>query len=97
MSKSNKKVPPAGQVRQSQILSTFGPGSMVDLPDYSVLIAGLNHWCGDKKRIYEDRLAARVAEILNVKDISLYAPPIDEHDPKASRTGIKVFMFPTWF
>ncbi len=32
MNKSNKKQPPAGQVRQSQILSTFGPGSMVDLP-----------------------------------------------------------------
>ena len=31
MSKSNKKIPPAGQIRQSQILSTFGSGSMVDL------------------------------------------------------------------
>ncbi len=97
MSKSNKKVPPAGQVRQSQILSTFGPGSMVDLPEYSVLIAGLNHWCGDKRRIYEDRLAARIAEILRVRDITLYAPPVDEQDPRAPRTGIRVFMFPTWF
>lgn len=86
-----------GQVRQSQILSSFGPGAMVDLPDFSVLIAGLNHWRGDKRRIYEDRLAARVAEILKVKHIALYAPPVDEQDPKAPRTGINVFMFPAWF
>ncbi|MBR8834208.1 MAG: DUF1998 domain-containing protein [Stigonema ocellatum SAG 48.90 = DSM 106950] len=97
MTKSNKKRPPSGEIRQSQILSTFGPGSMVDLPDYSILIGGLNHWHGDKKRIYEDRLAGRVAEILNVLDIALYAPPVDQQDPKASRTGITAFTFPTWF
>ncbi|MBW4429142.1 MAG: DUF1998 domain-containing protein [Nostoc desertorum CM1-VF14] len=97
MSKSNKKRPPSGEIRQSQILSTFGPGAMVDLPDHSILIGGLNHWHGDKKRIYEDRLANRVADILGVKDIALYAPPVDEQDPKASRTGITAFAFPTWF
>ncbi|MGH2413771.1 MAG: DrmB family protein, partial [Microcystaceae cyanobacterium] len=97
MSKSNKKRPPSGEIRQGQILSTFGPGSMVDLPDYSILIGGLNHWRGDKKRIYEERLADRVAEILGVEDIALYAPPVDEQDPKASRTGITAFAFPTWF
>lgn len=97
MSKSNKKRPPSGEIRQSQILSTFGPGAMVDLPDHSILIGGLNHWHGDKKRIYEDRLADRVADILEVKDIALYAPPVDEQDPKASRTGITAFAFPTWF
>ncbi|MDF5724127.1 MAG: DUF1998 domain-containing protein [Rhizonema sp. PD37] len=97
MTKSNKKCPPSGEIRQSQILSTFGPGSMVDLPEHSILIGGLNHWRGDKKRIYEDRLAARITEVLNVKDIALYAPPVDEQDPKASRTGITAFAFPTWF
>ncbi|QLE54904.1 DUF1998 domain-containing protein [Nostoc sp. TCL26-01] len=97
MNKSHKKIPPAGQVRQSQILSTFGPGAMVDLPEHSVLIAGLNHWRGDKRRIFEDRLATRVAEILEVNNIKLYAPPVDEQDSKAPRTGINAFMFPIWF
>ena len=97
MSKSNKKIPPAGQVRQSQILSTFGPGAMVDLPEHSVLIAGLNQWRGDRRRVFEDRLATKVAEILQINHVSLYAPPVDEQDPKAPRTGINVFMFPTWF
>ena len=30
-----------GEIRQSQLVTTFGPGSMVDLPNYSVLISGL--------------------------------------------------------
>jgi Domain of unknown function (DUF1998) len=97
MSKSNQKRPPDGQVRQSQILSTFGSGSMVDLPEHSVLISGLSHWRGDKRLIVEERLESRVAEILQVKKITLYAPPVDEQDPKATRTGISAFMFPTWF
>jgi len=97
MTKSNKKRPPSGEIRQSQILSTFGPGSMVDLPDHSILIGGLNHWHGDKKRIHEERLQEKVTKILGVKDIALYAPPVDEKDLKASRTGITAFTFPTWF
>lgn len=95
--KSKAKQHPCGEIRQSQILSTFGPGSMVDLPDYSVLIGGLNHWRGDRQRIYEDRLAGRVSEILGVNSIAMYAPPVDTPDPAAPRTGITAFTFPAWF
>ena len=31
---------PHGQVRQGQIVTTFGPGAMLDLPNHSVLVAG---------------------------------------------------------
>ena len=37
MTKGNK---PQGEIRQSQLVTTFGPGSMMDLPNHSVLIAG---------------------------------------------------------
>jgi hypothetical protein len=33
-----------GEIRPSQFISTFGPGSVLDLPDYSVIIAGLDEW-----------------------------------------------------
>lgn len=96
--KSKSKRPPSGEIRASQILSTFGPGAMVDLPDCSVLIGGLNQWrYNNRKRIYEDRLAGRVAEILGIPDVAMYAPPVDDQDPKAPRTGITAFAFPTWF
>ena len=42
--KSKSTGRPQGQIRQSQIITTFGPGSMVDLPKHSVLVAGLDHW-----------------------------------------------------
>jgi hypothetical protein len=35
---------PHGQIRQSQIVTTFGPGAMVDLPDHAAIIGGLEHW-----------------------------------------------------
>ena len=38
-----KATRPHGQIRQSQLITTFGPGSMMDLPDHSVLIGGLDH------------------------------------------------------
>ncbi|NEQ28423.1 MAG: hypothetical protein F6K28_57490, partial [Microcoleus sp. SIO2G3] len=95
--KGKTKRPPTGEIRQSQILSTFGPGAMLDLPNHSVLIGGLNHWQGDRRRIYEDRLAGRVGELLEVGSIAMYAPPVDEQDPAAPHSGITAFVFPTWF
>ncbi len=88
---------PDGQIRQSQIVTTFGPGAMVDLPDHAVMIGGLEHWHGERRPIYEERLAARVADIIGVDRVDMYAPPIDTQDPMAMRTGITAFTFPTWF
>ena len=35
---------PHGQIRQSQLITSFGPGSMMDLPNHSVLVGGLDFW-----------------------------------------------------
>ena len=32
------------QIRLSQIIGTYGPGAMPDLPERSVLVMGLDHW-----------------------------------------------------
>ena len=43
--KDVRKAPkPDGQLRQSQLVTTFGPGAMVDLVDRAVVIGGLEHW-----------------------------------------------------
>jgi hypothetical protein len=91
------KIPPTGQLRRSQLLTTFGPGSMVDLPTHSVLIAGLEHWKGDKARIYEDRLEAWLSQQLEVPELKLFAPPIDSGEANGPHTGIDAFLFPGWF
>ncbi|MBC7824614.1 MAG: DUF1998 domain-containing protein [Candidatus Parcubacteria bacterium] len=97
---SEKKRKPSGELRQSQVLTTFGPGSMVDLPTRSVVISGLTYWKGDRQFVREDRLRYKVSKSLGLpdgQDIQLYSPPQQSNDPQAAMTGIDAFVFPTWF
>ena len=49
-------------IRMSQLVGTFGPGAMLDLPDRSVLVLGLDHWeMQGKGDVPEDRGAAIAA------------------------------------
>ena len=91
----NKK--PHGQVRQSQVVTTFGPGSMFDLPNHSVIVGGLEYWTkGDE--ILEPRLVAKLKELLQIPSLALYAPPPDNDDPTSTqKTGITCWQFPEWF
>jgi hypothetical protein len=95
--KKRGDVRPHGQIRQSQIVTTFGPGAMIDLPDYAVILSGLDHWSGYEERpIVEDRLAAKVRNLLG-RPFDFYAPPADRDDPTATVTGVTVWLFPEWF
>ena len=48
---------PVGEVRPSQVITTFGPGAIVDLQTLSVVVAGVDEWFrGDDQRIQEPRL-----------------------------------------
>ncbi len=55
-----RKSRPHGQVRQSQVITTFGPGSMIDLPNYSVIVGGLETWEGVRDEIHEPRLVEKL-------------------------------------
>ncbi len=93
-----KNIPPTGELRQSQLLTTFGPGSMVDLPDHAVLIGGLDHWqFAGKKRIFEERLESRLRDLLSLDELTFYEPPTDSGDPAEPRSGVTAFLFPAWF
>lgn len=94
---SQRPVRPHGQLRQSQVLTTFGPGAMVDLPNHAVIIGGLEHWEGVSDQIFEERLVAKIQDILQATNLKLYAPPIDLQDPTAPKTGITAWQFPEWF
>ena len=92
-----KEKRPHGEIRQSQILTTFGPGSMTDLPKHSVLIGGLDYWLGSRDAISEPRLARKLAKILEVPTLRLETPPPADDDPTAPPSGVRVFQFPEWF
>ena len=44
---------PVGDVRPSQLLWTYGPGALIDLPNLSVLTMGLERW--DEQRCCRSR------------------------------------------
>jgi hypothetical protein len=86
-----------GEIRQSQLITTFGPGAMTDLPERSVLISGLDFWFGERTVISEPRLSSKIATLLTVPSIRLETPPsagdVDDQRP----TGVPAFRFPEWF
>ncbi|WP_161882804.1 DUF1998 domain-containing protein [Deinococcus alpinitundrae] len=90
-----------GSVRPSQLLWTYGPGALVDLPNLSVLTMGLGHWeLGLCAEIDEPRLLAAVRQELGAQVGSLRRPPIteDDVDPLSAEAlrGVPVRPFPRW-
>lgn len=70
---------------------------MTDLPDYSVLVSGLDFWFGDQEQITETRLTQKVAKLLDVSSIALRTPPAIREGDDSVKSGIPVFRFPDWF
>jgi hypothetical protein len=83
-------------IRQSQVVSTFGPGALVDLPDHAVLVAGLEHWLGDAPIVHEDRLLTNLRRRLALPALELRAPPVPERDDQVN-VGLAAWQFPEWF
>ena len=89
---------PHGSIRRSQVLTTYGPGAMVDLPTRSVIIGGLECWSdGGREPVFEDRLTRRLEKELKVPGLKLFMPPGDAGDPSQPYTGITAWIFPEWF
>lgn len=92
---------PVGQVRPSQLLWTYGPGALIDLPNLSVLTMGLDQWNPDQcPPIEEARLLAAVRRVLGPQVERLRMPPFlreDGADPMpAEGNGVPVRPFPRW-
>lgn len=84
------------KLRQSQIITTFGPGALVDLPDKAVLVAGLEHWVGEARMVHEPRLLANLRRRLHLPNIVLRAPPVPDGEDDYS-VGLVAWEFPEWF
>ena len=100
----NQTLRPAGQIRRSQVVTTFGPGAMVDLIDHAVLVGGLDFWHYDSaasgvKVLHEPRLRDRIVQmgIQLSQERAFREPPAgDDHQPSWN-VGIEVLEFPAWF
>lgn len=88
-----------GQVRRSQVITTWGPGALIDLPRHAGIIGGLETWpgVGDLQEIIDTRLTRKLALMMGIADPRLYAPPPDATAPGEQKRGIGVWRFPEWF
>ena len=100
---TGRERPRVGELRPSQILTTFGIGSIVDLPHISVMVMGLEDWPNsDYREITEERLLASVRSTLRGQVNALRSPPIvpdtDRLNPfeEQSYIGVPVAPFPRW-
>jgi len=88
------------QIRSSQLITTFGPGAMVDLPDDAVIITGLDTWQYSNRSplplVSEPRLQEKLAALLDRPDIALRKPPPAIED-RGFTPDISAYRFPEWF
>jgi len=87
-----------GQIRRSQAIITWGAGSLIDLPNSSAIVGGLEGWpkVDLLQEIVDPRLTRKLTLMTGVQSPPLFAPPADETAPGAKKLGIDVWRFPRW-
>jgi hypothetical protein len=91
---------PDGKVRQSQALTNYGPGAMVDLLHDAVIVGGLEFWGkGGLHPFDEPRLRQRLQrQFPQLRDEKPFVmPPEGDERSPSRRCGIQVLEFPSWF
>ena len=91
-----------GGVRPSQLMYAFGIGSVVDLPNFSVVVGGLDDWDEAKQAVItEERLLAAVRAEPGLEAVrELRSAPWEPETRNAfdswAFTGVPVTPFPRW-
>lgn len=88
-----------GNVRSSQVITTYGPGALIDLPTHSAIVCGLDAWPKPEllSEIDEPRLINKLRSATGVQLPRLFAPPTASSDPSEPTLGIRAVRFPEWF
>lgn len=96
------------EIRLSQLIQTFGPGSIVDLPKTSVMVRGLKDWPSWRPRkIRERRLIHYLTKLLENAEggswledgvqLELWEPPLNEEVfPGQEPPAVPAVVFPRW-
>ena len=104
MSTTRKKYR-VGELRPSQVLFTYGIGSIVDLPYISTMVMGLDDWENPyPAMVGEERLLQAVRAILGPQVVWLLAPPEAPESvggppnpfDESALVGVPVSAFPRW-
>lgn len=96
-----------GAVRPSHLMYTSGVGALVDLPNFAVLVRGLDDWnysgAHGTEKIVEPRLLEAVRWLARTRKVTELRPAPwtegTESDPAgpAAKVGVPTLPFPSWF
>lgn len=95
-----------GEIRRSQLLTSAGPGALIDLPKDAVIVGSLDNWFYEYKDdgfFQSPRLEKKVLYTLKGigkwghNHVRLRTPPNCEDDKPNPRRGIRVGQFPKWY
>ena len=95
-----------GEIRPSQLLYNYGVGSVVELPNLSVMVMGLDDWPVEQgvTEISEPRLLRAVQHELGPQVARLLTPPVSSDSAgvmagpfdDTANVGVPVAPFPRW-
>ncbi|SMF33583.1 DUF1998 domain-containing protein [Paenibacillus barengoltzii] len=89
--RNSKRV--VGNARQTQLITTFGCGSIVDLPNDSVIIAGTDYWT----HYTNEKYIVHEANLEKLLKVDYFLKPKDEEqreNPYIKSRDVPVFRFP---
>ncbi|MFJ9029299.1 DrmB family protein [Streptomyces sp. NPDC102274] len=83
-----RSLPRRGSVRRSQMITTYGVGSLIAVDNESFIVSGTDSWNMTEAPTIDEH---RLARILDVKSFRL--PPASDD---TSKDGVRVRRFPLW-
>lgn len=89
-----------GQIRRGQVITTWGPGALLDMPHHAAVMGGLEEWRGVEQleEVVEPRLSRKLEAMTGLPLPRLYAPPAAEgRKPRETQLGVGAWRFPEWF
>ena len=88
-SKEEQKHKVVGELRRTQLITSFGSGSISDMPDYSVVLAATDYWKPSSPTLHEASLE-RLLKVSGFKE-----PYVSENSDGKVSPDLPAFRFPT--
>ncbi|MGW5453060.1 DrmB family protein [Nocardia sp. NPDC003979] len=95
-----------GSARPSSLLYTYGPGAVMDLPNFTIMPTGLDDWDriydrrDGSRTIHAPRLREAVAKLMKSRDVELRPHPWQAQklamSTEGNDLGVPARVFPQW-
>lgn len=95
MTKKNTKW--LGEIRNSQLITTYGSGALCDFPGASGIVSSINNWVFNDKNINKYKIHEPNLEILLKKKYFMQMISPDKKDKNNTDFYVPIYRFPEWY